>query len=186
MPVANIIKEAEEQMVKAVDHLESQLSKVRTGRASAALIENIRVEYYGELTPLAQVGGISTPDARTLLIQPWDASTLGGIEKAILAANVGLTPQNDGQVIRISVPPLTEERRHEIVKECKKMGEEAKVAIRNSRRDANEALKKAEKTEHFSEDERKRGEDEVQKKTDKYVKDVDTMLVAKEKQVLDE
>ena len=186
MPIQEIIKDTEGQMKKAVEHLKSQLTKVRTGRASATLIENVKVDYYGEPTPIAQVGGISTPDARTLVIQPWDASTLNGIEKAILAANLGITPQNDGQVIRITVPPLTEERRLDIVKQCKKIAEETKLAVRNSRRDANENLKVAEKKEHFSEDDRKRAEDEVQKMTDRYVKEIDGVLAGKEKEILEE
>lgn len=186
MPVSDITKNADSHMHKAVEHLQQQLSKVRTGRASATLLENIKVEYYGEPTPIAQVGGISTPDARSILIQPWDATTVGAIEKAILAANIGLTPQNDGQTIRINVPPLTEERRLEIVKQCKKMAEEAKLAVRNVRRDANDELKVAEKKEHYSEDDRKRGEDEVQKLTDKHVKEIDQILSAKEKEVMEE
>ena len=186
MPVSEITKNADSHMHKAVEHLTVQLGKVRTGRASASLLENIKVEYYGEQTPIAQVGGISTPDARSILIQPWDATTLGAIEKAILAANIGLTPQNDGQTIRINVPPLTEERRIEIVKQCKKMAEEAKLAVRNVRRDANDELKAAEKKEHYSEDDRKRGEDEVQKLTDKHVKEIDQILAAKETEVMEE
>lgn len=186
MPVADITKNADQLMVKAVDHLKGQLSKVRTGRASASLLENIKVEYYGEPTPIAQVGGISTPDARSILIQPWDATTISAIERSILAANIGLTPQNDGQVIRINVPPLTEERRLDIVKQCKKMAEEAKLAVRNVRRDANDELKVAEKKEHYSEDDRKRGEDDVQKHTDRHVKDIDALLAAKEKEVMEE
>lgn len=186
MPVSDITKNADGLMHKAVEHLKHQLSKVRTGRASASLLENIKVEYYGEQTPIAQVGGISTSDARSILIQPWDATTVGAIEKAIMAANIGLTPQNDGQTIRINVPPLTEERRLDIVKQCKKMAEEAKLAVRNVRRDANDELKVAEKKEHYSEDDRKRGEDEVQKLTDKHVKDIDQILAAKEKEVMEE
>ncbi len=186
MPVNEITKNADSHMHKAVEHLKVQLSKVRTGRASASLLENIKVEYYGEATPIAQVGGISTPDARSILIQPWDATTVGAIEKAILAANIGLTPQNDGQTIRINVPPLTEERRLDIVKQCKKMAEEAKLAVRNVRRDANDELKVAEKKEHYSEDDRKRGEDEVQKLTDKHVKEIDQILAAKETEVMEE
>lgn len=186
MPVQDITKSADSTMHKAVEHLKTQLSKVRTGRASASLLENIKVEYYGEPTPINQVGGVSTPDARSILIQPWDATVISAIERAIMAANIGLTPQNDGQVIRITVPPLTEERRLDIVKQCKKMAEEAKVAVRNVRRDSNEELKKAEKTEHFSEDERKRGEDDVQKHTDRYVKEIDTILAAKEAEVMEE
>lgn len=186
MPVKNIVDDASTHMKKAVEHVQQQLSKVRTGRASATLLDNVKVEYYGEATPIGQVGSISTPDARSLLIQPWDRTTLNAIEKAILAANLGITPQSDGQVIRINVPPLTEERRKDIVKMCKKIAEEGKLAVRNIRRDANEELKKAEKTEHFSEDERKRGEDEVQKHTDRYVKDIDVILEAKEKEVMEE
>ncbi|MBI2794791.1 MAG: ribosome recycling factor [Ignavibacteria bacterium] len=186
MPVKNIVENAGGHMQKAVEHVQQQLSKVRTGRASTSLLENVKVDYYGSPTPISQVGGISTPDARSILIQPWDRTTLGSIEKAILASNLGITPQNDGQVIRISVPPLTEERRKEIVKQCKKFAEDAKLAVRNTRRDANEELKVAEKKEHFSEDDRKRGEDEIQKLTDKYVKDIDQVLAAKEEEVMED
>ena len=186
MPVQTIVNDASANMKKAVDHVQQQLAKVRTGRASASMLDNVKVEYYGEPTPISQVGSVSTPDARSILIQPWDRSALQGIEKAILAANLGVTPQNDGQVIRIMVPPLTEERRKDIVKQCKKMAEEGKLAVRNIRRDANDELKVAEKSEHYSEDERKRGEDEVQKLTDKYVKDIDVILAAKEVEVMEE
>jgi len=186
MPVKNVVDAANADMKKAVEHLEQQLSKVRTGRASTNMLDNVKVDYYGAPTPLAQVGGMSTPDARSILIQPWDRTTLSAIEKAILAANLGITPQNDGTVIRITVPPLTEERRKDIVKQCKKIAEEAKLAVRNVRRDANEELKVTEKKEHFSEDDRKRGEDEVQKLTDKFVKDIDVILAAKETEVLEE
>jgi ribosome recycling factor len=186
MPVKDIVQSAADDMKKSVEHLSQQLAKVRTGRASASLLDGVRVEYYGSPTPISQVGGISSPDARTLVVQPWDASTVGAIERAILAANLGITPQSDGQVIRISIPPLTEERRKDIVKQCKKTAEEAKLAVRNVRRDANEELKKAEKSEHFSEDERKRGEEDVQKHTDRYIKEIDDVLAAKEKEVLEE
>ena len=186
MPVATIVDDSAQLMRKAVEHVQQQLAKVRTGRASASMLDSVKVEYYGEPTPLAQVGSVSVPDARSIMIQPWDRTALQSIEKAILAANLGITPQNDGQVIRISVPPLTEERRKDIVKQCKKMAEEGKLAVRNIRRDANEELKKAEKTEHFSEDERKRGEDDVQKNTDKYVAEIDKILAAKEVEVMEE
>ena len=186
MPVATIVDDSAQHMRKAVEHVHQQLAKVRTGRASASMLDAVKVEYYGEPTPLAQVGSVSVPDARSIMIQPWDRTALQSIEKAILAANLGITPQNDGQVIRISVPPLTEERRKDIVKQCKKMAEEGKLAVRNIRRDANEELKKAEKTEHFSEDERKRGEDDVQKNTDKYVAEIDKILAAKEVEVMEE
>ena len=186
MPVQTIVNDASAMMKKAVEHVQQQLAKVRTGRASASMLDNVKVEYYGEPTPVSQVGSVSTPDARSILIQPWDRSVLQGIERAILAANLGVTPQNDGQVIRITVPPLTEERRKDIVKQCKKMAEDGKLAVRNIRRDANEHLKGAEKEEHYSEDDRKRGEEEVQKLTDKYVKDIDTILAAKEVEVMEE
>ncbi len=186
MPVNDIVKSAAADMKKSVEHLVQQLAKVRTGRASASMLDNVKIDYYGAPTPISQVGGISAQDARTLVIQPWDASTVGPIERAILAANLGVTPQSDGQVIRISIPPLTEERRKDIVKQCKKMAEDAKLAVRNVRRDANEELKKAEKSEHFSEDERKRGEEEVQKNTDRFVKEIDEITAAKEKEILDE
>ncbi len=186
MPVKDIVDAASQSMAKAVDHVQGQLAKVRTGRASASMLDSVKVEYYGEPTPIGQVGSISVPDARTIVIQPWDRTVLGPTEKAILAANLGVTPQNDGQIIRISVPPLTEERRKDIVKQCKKIVEEGKLAVRNVRRDANEDLKKAEKTEHFSEDDRKRGEDDIQKHTDKYVKDLDNILAVKEKEVMEE
>ncbi|MFN4985895.1 MAG: ribosome recycling factor [Ignavibacteria bacterium] len=186
MPVKDIVDSAAQSMAKAVEHVQNQLAKVRTGRASASMLDSVKVEYYGEPTPIGQVGSISVPDARTIVIQPWDRTVLGPTEKAILAANLGVTPQNDGQIIRISVPPLTEERRKDIVKQCKKIVEEGKLAVRNVRRDANEDLKKAEKTEHFSEDDRKRGEDDIQKHTDKYVKDLDNILGVKEKEVMEE
>ena len=186
MPVKDIVDSAAQSMAKAVEHVQNQLAKVRTGRASASMLDSVKVEYYGEPTPIGQVGSISVPDARTIVIQPWDRTVLGPTEKAILAANLGVTPQNDGQIIRISVPPLTEERRKDIVKQCKKIVEEGKLAVRNVRRDANEDLKKAEKTEHFSEDDRKRGEDDIQKHTDKYVKDLDNILGVKENEVMEE
>jgi ribosome recycling factor len=186
MPVADIVVEATSHMKKAVEHIQQQLAKVRTGRASAAMLDSVMVDYYGAPTPLAQVGSVSVPDARSIVIQPWDKSTLQPTERAILAANLGVTPQNDGTVIRITVPPLTEERRKDIVKQCKKIAEDGKLAVRNVRRDANEHLKVAEKKEHFSEDERKRGEDDVQKATDKHVKEIDTILAAKEIEVMEE
>ena len=184
MPVQTIVNEASANMKKAVDHVQQQLAKVRTGRASASMLDNVKVEYYGEPTPISQVGSVSTPDARSILIQPWDRSALQGIEKAILAANLGVTPQNDGQVIRIMVPPLTEERRKDIVKQCKKMAEEGKLAVRNIRRDANDELKVAEKSEHYSEDERKRLETELQKLTDEVIKAADDAASHKEKEIL--
>lgn len=186
MPVNDIVKEAASAMAKAVEHAGQQISKVRTGRASVTLLDNVKVDYYGSATPLAQVGNLSVPDARTILIQPWDKGSLAAIEKAILVSDLGLNPSNDGSVIRVPIPPLTEERRKEFVKLCKKFAEEGKVAVRNIRRDHMEHLKVAEKKEHFSEDDRKRGEDEIQKSTDKYVKDIDAIMIKKEKEILED
>jgi ribosome recycling factor len=179
-----ILNDCQTRMNKAIDALRNELAKVRTGRASTALLDSVRVEAYGNPVPINQVANMSVPDAHMITIQPWDKSMTPHIEKAIKAANLGLNPSNDGNVIRVPMPPLTEERRKEIVKLVKKFGEDSKVAIRNIRRDAMEHLKKAEKAEHFSEDERKRSEDEVQKKTDGHVKEVDTLVAAKEKEVM--
>ncbi|MFM7156801.1 MAG: ribosome recycling factor [Bacteroidota bacterium] len=186
MPVNDIVKEAGNAMAKAVEHAGQHISKVRTGRASVTLLDNVKVDYYGTPTPLAQVGNLSVPDARTILIQPWDKGSLPAIEKAILTSDLGLNPANDGSVIRVPIPPLTEERRKEFVKLCKKFAEDGKVAVRNIRRDHMEELKVAEKKEHFSEDDRKRGEDEIQKLTDRYVKDIDAVMVKKEKEILED
>ncbi|MFN8361047.1 MAG: ribosome recycling factor [Candidatus Kapaibacterium sp.] len=186
MPVPDIINNARTEMQKAVDYAQHQIVKVRTGRASGSLVENLKIEYYGSPTPLGQVGSISTPDARTIMIQPWDRTTLVAIEKAILASDLGLNPNNDGSVIRVPIPPLTEERRKEFVKLCKKFAEEGKVAVRSVRRDHIEALKVAEKKESFSEDETKRGEEEVQKLTDRFIKEIDTILAKKEKEIMED
>ncbi|HET6512214.1 MAG TPA: ribosome recycling factor [Candidatus Kapabacteria bacterium] len=182
--IKEILSDCDARMTKALDALKNELAKIRTGRASTALLDTVRVDAYGQQSPINQVASLSVPDAHTITIQPWDKSMLVHIEKAIKAANLGLNPMNDGQLIRVPMPPLTEERRKEIVKLVKKFGEEAKVSVRNSRRDAMEALKKSEKESHFSEDDRKRGEDEVQKKTDARVKDVDAIVATKEKEVL--
>jgi ribosome recycling factor len=173
-----------QHMDKTLQSLRAELAKVRTGRASTALVEPVHVNYYDSSVPLNQVANVTTPDARTLQIVPWEANVLGAIEKAILAANLGLTPQNDGKVIRINMPPMTEERRKELVKLVKKIGEESKVAIRNNRRDANEEVKKAEKAKTLSEDEAKKSLDQVQKKTDEKVAEVDKIVAAKEKEIL--
>lgn len=172
-------------MQKAIDHFQNELKKVRTGRASASLLDDIRVNYYGSPSPLAQIASVNVPDARNIVIQPWEKNLISDIEKAILQSGLGLNPQNDGAIIRVPIPPLTEERRKDIVKMCKKDAEESKIAIRNIRRDQMETLKKAEKEEHFSEDERIRAEEEVQKITDKHVKVVDEMLAKKEKEIMD-
>jgi ribosome recycling factor len=171
-------------MDKALQSLKSELAKVRTGRASTALVDVVQVDYYGSNVPLSQVANVTTPDARTIQIAPWEATLLGAIEKSILAANIGLTPQNDGKVIRISVPAMTEERRKEMVKLVKKIGEDCKVALRNHRREGNEEIKKAEKAKTLSEDEAKKVMDLVQKKTDEKVAEVDKTVIAKEKEIM--
>lgn len=185
MDVKSIIEKTKDQMVKSIEFTRNQLAKVRTGRANPSLVESVNVDYYGSPTPLSQVASISAPDARTIVIQPWDRNTLTPIEKAIQQADLGFNPQNDGQILRIPVPPLTEERRKEYVKLCKKYTEEGKVAVRNVRRDQMESLKKGEKNKDFSEDERKRGEDEIQKLTDEYVKKIDQIFTQKEKELLE-
>ncbi|MBB6675546.1 ribosome recycling factor [Cohnella nanjingensis] len=183
MPQA-IKKNAEERMEKALGALKRELASLRAGRASPAMLDRVQAEYYGALTPVNQLGTINTPDSRTLIIQPWDKSALAAIEKAILKSDVGLTPANDGTIIRLNIPPLTEERRADLVKSTKKYGEEAKVAIRNIRRDANDDIKKKEKGE-ISEDESRRHQDDVQKTTDRYVAEVDKILAAKEKEIME-
>ena len=182
--IETIKKNAEERMEKAVAALKRELAAIRAGRASAGLLDRIQVEYYGVMTPLNQLAGITVPDARTIQVQPWDQSALADIEKAIMKSDLGLTPTNDGRVIRISVPMLTEERRAELVKLARKFGEEARVAIRNVRRDANDECKKLEKTA-ISEDESRRAQDDIQKLTDKYIAEVDKMIAAKEKDIME-
>lgn len=183
MPQA-IKKNAEERMEKALGALKRDLATLRAGRASASMLDRVEAEYYGTMTPVNQLGSISTPDSRTLIIQPWDKSALALIEKAILKSDLGLTPANDGSIIRLNIPPLTQERRAELAKHTKKFGEEAKVAIRNIRRDANDDIKKKEKGE-ISEDESRRHQEDVQKMTDRYVAEVDKILLAKEKEIME-
>jgi ribosome recycling factor len=173
-----------QNMDKSIQSLKADLAKVRTGRASTALVDTVHVDYYGSNVPLNQVANVTTPDARTIQISPWEAGTIGAIEKAILAANIGLTPQSDGKVIRIPLPPLTEERRKEMVKLIKKMGEETKIAVRNHRRDGNEELKKQEKAKTLSEDDAEKAMEQVQKKTDEKVAEVDKVIAAKEKEIM--
>lgn len=179
-----IKKHAEERMEKAIAALKRDLATLRAGRATPAILDRVQADYYGTPTPVNQLGSITTPDPRTLVIQPWDKSALAAIEKAILKSDVGLTPANDGTIIRLVVPPLTEERRAELVKSTKKFGEEAKVAIRNIRRDANDDIKKLEKSE-ISEDESRRHQEDVQKLTDRFVAEVDKILAAKEKEIME-
>jgi len=183
MPQA-IKRDAEERMEKALGALKRDLQTLRAGRASAAMLDRVQAEYYGTPTPINQMGAINTPDSRTIIITPWDKTALSAIEKGILKSDVGLTPANDGSIIRLNIPPLTEERRAELAKSTKKFGEEAKVAIRNIRRDANDDIKKKEKGE-ISEDESRRHQDDVQKLTDRYVAEVEKILAAKEKEIME-
>jgi len=182
---ASVKKNAEDRMEKAMAALKREMASLRAGRASSSLLDRVQVEYYGAMTPLNQMAGITTPDSRTLLIQPWDKSAMGAIEKAILKSELGLNPSNDGIVIRIVIPALTEERRAELAKMMRKFGEEAKVAVRNIRRDANDDIKKLEKTDGISEDETRRHQDEIQKLTDRYIVEVDKILAAKEKEIME-
>ena len=176
--------EFESKMKKTLESLESSLDSVRAGRANPAVLSQIQVEYYGTPTPIQQIASVSVPDLRTLVIQPWDGSVLKGIEKAILASELGINPQNDGRVIRLVFPQLTEERRKELAKQVKKYGEEAKVAVRNIRRDAIEKFKKQQKASEITEDDYKNVEKEVQKLTDDYVKKVDDITDNKDKELL--
>ena len=174
---------AREKMEGAVNYLEEDLKTYRAGKANPAVFNNVVVNYYGTMTPIPQVASIGTPDAKTMLIQPWDRSLIRAVEKAIMDANLGFTPQNNGEVIRINIPAITEERRRELVKKARTAGENAKVAVRNARRDAIEALKKLQK-EGLPEDSEKDFEDEVQKLTDTFSKKVDEILSAKEKEIM--
>ena len=177
------LKEMNEKMQKAVDFLRSDLSTVRAGRANPHVLDKIRVDYYGTPTPLAQVGNITVPEARMVQIAPWEKNLIKEIEKAIMASDIGITPSNDGAVIRLVFPELTEERRKDLVKDVKKKGEDAKVAVRNIRRDGNDAFKKLAKTE-ISEDEIKDLTDELQKMTDNFIKDIDTAVDEKSKDIM--
>ncbi|MFD2874644.1 ribosome recycling factor [Mucilaginibacter ximonensis] len=177
------ITEAKAAMDRALDHADNELNKIRAGKASPSMLDDIFVDYYGSATPLSQVGSVNTPDARTIVVQPWEKSLLNAIEKAIMEANLGVNPQNDGVVIRINVPPLTEERRRDLVKKAKGEAENGKIAIRNVRKDANEKIRKL-KSEGVSEDEMKAGEAEIQKLTDAYIVKVDQLSDAKEKDIM--
>jgi ribosome recycling factor len=179
-------KKAEEKMSKALDVLRKEFTTLRTGRASLGILEGISVDFYGTPTPLNGVSNLAMPDPRTITIQPWEPKMLGEIEKAILKSDVGITPSNDGKIIRLSIPPLTEERRQQIVKHAKKLAEDARVAVRNIRRDVNDDIKKKskDKTVHVSEDETKKLQDEIQKTTDGYIKKIDDLLAHKEKEIM--
>ncbi len=176
--------EMEEKMEKAIDNLNVRLSEVRAGRANPAILNKVRIDYYGTPTPINQVAGISVPEARMIVIQPWDISILKEIEKAILASEIGINPNNDGKVIRLVFPELTEERRKELVKEIKKYSEEAKVAIRNARRDGIDKAKAMQKDGEITEDELKNAENEIQKITDKKIEEVDKTIESKEVEIM--
>ncbi|MED1872392.1 ribosome recycling factor [Brevibacillus borstelensis] len=180
-----VLKDMEERMSKAISTLKKDLASLRAGRANPAILDKIAVDYYGTPTPISQLANISVPEPRMLTIQPWDKSSLKEIDRAIQQSDLGLTPSNDGTIIRIVIPPLTEERRKELVKVANKSGEEAKVAIRNIRRDANDDIKKLEKGGTISEDESRRHQETIQKATDKYIAEVDKIVKEKEKDILE-
>ncbi len=175
----------EEKMKKSIDSYKFELNSVRAGRAHASVLDRISVDYYGSPTPVNQIGSVSVPDARTIVIQPWDSSTLKGIEKAILASDLGITPANDGKVVRLVFPQLTEDRRKDLKKQVSKMGEDAKVAIRNIRRDAMDKAKDMKKNGEMTEDEQKTSEKSIQDLTDKYIKEVDVVTASKEKEIME-
>jgi len=179
-----MFEDLKQRMDKTIAALKTELATIRTGRANAALLDQVRVPYYGSDVPVSQVGSISVPEPRMLMITPWEKSVLADLEKALLASDLGLTPSNDGEVIRLVLPELTEERRKEFVKQAKAMAEKSKVSLRNLRRDANEAVKKQVKEEGLPEDEAKRLQDEIQKITDSYVKEVDAVIEKKEQDIL--
>ena len=174
----------EERMKKTISVYEENLSEIRAGRANPAILNKITVDYYGTATPINQVAGISVPEARLIVIQPWDGSVLKEIERAILASDIGITPNNDGKVIRLNFPELNEERRKELVKDIRKMGEEAKVAVRQVRRDGIDEFKKQQKDSVITEDDLKQAEDQVQKLTDKYIEEIDKLTDSKEKEIM--
>lgn len=180
-----IHKQLEKKMNGTIDALKFEFGTIRAGRANAQMLDKIRVDYYGTPTPINQIGAISVPEPRILMISPWDKSAMHEIEKAIANSDLGLNPSNDGEVIRLSVPALTEERRKELAKKASKAAEDFKVRIRNERRDANEKIKKMEKGGELTEDELKKAQDEVQKMTDKFIKEIDTLLSKKEKDIME-
>lgn len=181
----NTHKELESKMKKTIKVFDDELGSIRAGRANPSLLDRITVDYYGAQTPLKQIANISTPEPRLLVIQPWDANSIGDIERAILKSDLGVNPSNDGKIIRIAIPQLTEERRKELTKVLKKVTENAKVALRNERRHANDELKKLQKDGELTEDDLKKAEDQVQKITDNYIKEVDKLSDKKEKELLE-
>ncbi|MYL83389.1 ribosome recycling factor [Desulfovibrio aerotolerans] len=180
-----VLKDAEERMKKVLATLDKEFSRLRTGRASSSLLDGLRVDYYGTMTQLDQLASVATPDSRSITIQPWDRKAFSEIEKAIMKSDLGLTPVNDGKVIRLNIPPLTEERRKDLVKMGKKHAEEAKVAVRNIRRDANELLKKKKSDKSINEDDQHKGQEDVQKLTDSYIAKTDEAFSKKEKEIME-
>lgn len=181
----SINNETNQRMLKAIESLKKDLSRIRTGRATPALLDGLTVDYYGSPMAINQVANISVPDARMVVVQPWEKNMLTPIEKAIQVSDLGLNPQNDGNQIRLPIPPLSEERRRDLFKNCKKIGEDSKVGIRNIRRDSNDKLKKAEKDKTITQDDAKKGLDDIQKLTDKFIKTVDDLLTHKEKEIME-
>ncbi|MDW7644638.1 MAG: ribosome recycling factor [Desulfuromonadales bacterium] len=181
----DVLDNTRQNMDKALDNLKREFSRVRTGRANVSLLDEVRVNYYGTPTPLNQVGTLTVPEPRLITIQPWEKQLIPEIEKAIFKADLGLNPSSDGQLVRIAIPPLTEDRRKEMVKQVRRMGEDAKVAVRNVRRDANETLKKLEKDKEISEDDLKRAEKEVQDITDAHIKKIDETVTHKETEIME-
>ncbi|MDO8525578.1 MAG: ribosome recycling factor [Candidatus Omnitrophota bacterium] len=183
MTVKEILHDTETKMKKTVEAVHREFSTIRTGRASTAILESVKVDYYGTLTPVKQLAAVSTPDARLIVIQPWDKGMMPEIEKAILKSDIGITPTNDGKVIRLSMPPLTQERRQELDKVSKKVAEEGHISIRATRHAAIENVRKSEKDKIITEDEKFKAQDDIQKLTDKYIKEIDSILAAKEKEI---
>jgi ribosome recycling factor len=182
--IQNVKKNAQDKMEKSLKALTEELKKVRTGRAQVSMLDSVKVNYYGSLVPLSQVASISTPDARSFMIAPWETSVLKDIEQGLVKSDIGMAPMNDGKVIRLKVPDLTEERRKDLAKQVKKIAEDMRVAVRMARRDANDEVKKALKDKAISEDESKKSETEIQKMTDDYIKKIDVMADEKEKSLL--
>ena len=183
--IDEIFKQTESKMKKAIESFRHDLNKIRTGKASSAILDGIKINYYGSVVPLNQAASVSVPEARLITIQPWDKTMISEIEKNIQKSDLGLTPMSDGHIIRLPIPALTEERRLELVKQTKRIGEEIKVSIRNSRRDANDEMKKAEKDSSVSEDDSRRGHKKIQDLTDEYIKIVDDILRNKEKEIME-
>ena len=180
-----VLRDAEEHMKKSVVHLQQELAHIRAGKATPELLDGIKVDYYGTHLPINQLARISTPDARLIVVQPWDKGAISAIEKAIQSSGLGLNPSNDGNVIRIPIPPLTEERRRELVKQVRRIGEEAKIAVRNIRRDALEEVRRLQKEAHLPEDLRFAAEEEIQKMTNRHIERIDQLLAAKEKEIME-